>query len=210
MPYLPSKVWAVTLLVAVAEITCALDLAVAGQVSPAKVLPVHAGSEKPAPTCSAWAARTVHGADNLPEQKWRDVTIKALAEPCIAIPGQLRHAAVQVRAVKELSQRARILANAAAAILGDGCSVTEPLADARKLASTCPLPPNLGFRLDEPMLMDIRAVDYAVLNAILRSLKTANQYDESAERMILNFALSAQIFGEDFRKREDRRGPSPR
>ena len=55
MPYLPSKVWTVTLLVAVAEITCALDLAVAGQVSPAKVLPVHAGSEKPAPTCSAWA-----------------------------------------------------------------------------------------------------------------------------------------------------------
>jgi hypothetical protein len=101
-------------------------------------------------------------------------------------------------------------ANAAAAILGDGCSVTEPLADARKLASTCPLPPNLGFRLDESMLMDIRAVDYAVLNAIPRSLKTANQYDESAERMILNFALSAQIFGEDFRKREGRRAPSPR
>jgi hypothetical protein len=133
-----------------------------------------------------------------------------LAESCIAIPDQLRHAAVQVRAVKEPSQRARILANAATAILGDGCSVTEPLADARKLASTCPLPPNLGFRLDGPMLMDIRAVDYVVLNAILRSLKTANQYDESAERMVLNFALSAQIFGEDFRKREGRRAGPPR
>lgn len=209
MPSVPPKVWTVTLLAAVAVTTCGHHIAVAGQVSSAKVPPAHRQSEKPALTCSAWAARIVRGADNLPEQKWRDVTIKALAESCIAIPDQLRSAAAQVRAVKEPSQRARILANAATAILGDGCSVTEPLADARKLASTCPLPPNLGFRLDESMLMDIRAVDYVVLNAMLRSLKTANQYDEPVERMILNFALSAQIFGEDFRKREGRREAPP-
>jgi hypothetical protein len=198
--YLPSKIWVVALIAAVVVIACAICLAAAGQVSP----PVHARSEKTAPTCSAWATRTVHGADNLPEQRWRDLTIKALAESCTAIPDQLRQAAAKVRAVKDSSERARILANAATAILGDGCSVTEPLADSRKLASTCLLPPNLGFRLDESMLMDIRAVDYLVLNAMLRSLKTANQYDDPAERMMLNFALSAQIFGEDFRKREDR------
>jgi hypothetical protein len=40
---------------------------------------------------------------------------------------------------------------------------------------------------------------------MLRSLIAADQLDESAERVILNFTLSAQITGEDFREREERR-----
>jgi len=75
------------------------------------------------------------------------------------------------------------------------------LGDARKLAEACPLPANLRFRLDEPALSDIRAVDYALLNAMLRALISANKFDDEAERVMLNFALSAQILGEGHRAR---------
>ena len=53
--------------------------------------------------------------------------------------------------------------------------------------------------------MFIRAADYLILNAMIRSLVAANQFDESVERLILQFTLSAQINGEDFKEREERR-----
>jgi hypothetical protein len=185
--------------------TGAILVAAAGLVA----APVGGSPAAAAPTCHAWAAATVRGADKLGEQAWRDFTIKALGQSCSAIPEQLRRAAVQIRRAKDPSERARILATAASATLGEGCAVAEPLADARQVASTCPLPSHLPshfpYRLDKAELTDIRAVDYAIINAMLRSLIAADQLDESAERVILNFTLSAQITGEDFREREERR-----
>jgi hypothetical protein len=187
----------------------AIDVAAADEPSKSNGSPVGSSRAGAAPTCHAWAAATARGADKLGEQAWRDFTIKALAQSCSAIPEQLRRAAVQIRGVKDPSGRARILATAASATLGEGCAVAEPLADARKVASTCPLPSNLPanfpYRLGEAELTEIRAVDYAIINAMLRSFTAANQFDESAERVILNFTLSAQITGEDFREREERR-----
>ncbi len=192
----------------------AIDVAAANAPSQSKGAPVGSSPAGAAPTCHAWAAATARGADKLGEQAWRDFTIKALAQSCSAIPEQLRGAAVQIRGVKEPSERARILATAASATLGEGCAVAEPLADARKVASTCPLPANLPshfpYRLAEAELRDIRAVDYVIIIAMLRSLTAANQFDESAERVILNFTLSAQITGEAFREREERRNRRPR
>ncbi len=60
-------------------------------------------------------------------------------------------------------------------------------------------------RLDDSMLSDIRAVDYGLLNAMLKALIGANEYGDAAERVMLNFTLSAQILGEDARTREERK-----
>jgi len=154
------------------------------------------------PSCKVWSAGTAKGADRRPEAEWRDWTIVALADSCEAIPVELRKAAALVRTVKDRKQRAEIMSEAATAVLGPGCRVADPLADARKLAETCPLPPNLRFRLDEPTLAAIRAGDYALLNAMLRALINANEFDEEAERVMLNFALSAEILGDDDRTRK--------
>ena len=199
------------LLVVVGLAAGAIDVAAANEPLKSKGALVGSSPAGVAPTCHAWAAATTRGADKLGEQAWRDFTIKALAKSCSAIPEQLRRAAVQIRGVKDPIERARILATAASATLGEGCAVAEPLADARKVAGTCPLPSNLPshfpYRLAEAELKDIRAVDYAIINAILRALTAANQFDESAQRVVLNFTLSAQITGEDFREREEHRNP---
>lgn len=97
--------------------------------------------------------------------------------------------------MKDRARRAQILAKGALVVLGTTCPIPEPLADARKLAAACPLPPNLRFRLDDSMLSDIRAVDYGLLNAILKALIGASEYGDAAERVMLNFTLSAQILG---------------
>jgi hypothetical protein len=197
------------LVAVVGLVAAAIAVAAANESSKSKGAPVGSSPAGAAPTCHAWAAATARGADKLGEQAWRDFTIKALAQSCSAIPEQLRRSAVQIRGVKTPSERARILASAASATLGEGCAVAEPLADARKLAGTCPLPSHLPshfpYQLADAELRDIRAVDYVIIVAMLRSLTAANQFDESAERVILNFTLSAQITGEDFREREERR-----
>jgi hypothetical protein len=197
--------WGGILAAAVALAAGAIGLAGATEPPRAKGSPPGDARAKGAPTCHDWAVATARETGRLPEQAWRDFTIKTLGQSCDAIPEQLRRAALQIGAVKDSNERARILATAAAATLGEECSVAEPLAEARRVASTCPLPPGLSFRLDESTLMDIRAVDYAILNVLLRSLKAARQYDAAAERVILNFTLSAQIVGEDTRNREARR-----
>lgn len=165
---------------------------------------------KTLPSCGAWLMRIAKGADARTERQWRDWTISTLAESCSAIPADLRQAAAQARGLKDLAQRAQVLAKAAMVVLGKACPIPEPLADARQLAAVCPLPPNLRFRLDESMLSDIRAVDYALLNAMLKALIGADQFDEAAERVMLNFTLSAQILGEDARTQEERKAKSDR
>lgn len=112
---------------------------------------------------------------------------------------------MRVRGLKTPTQRAQILADAATVVLGPACAVPQPLDDARALAVACPLPPNVAFKVDESVLLDLRAVDYALLNAMLKSLMGAHEYDEEAQRVMLNFTLSAQILGESARLREQKR-----
>ena len=65
--------------------------------------------------------------------------------------------------------------------------------------------------------MDVRAVGYVVVNAMLSSLTTANQFDEWAERVIRDLTLSAQITARTLRARGapqqsiavKRTGPTP-
>ena len=51
------------------------------------------------------------------------------------------------------------------------------------------------------MLMDLRAADYLVLVAMIRSLQAADEYGEDSERLMLDFTLSSQFVGEAARKR---------
>lgn len=53
--------------------------------------------------------------------------------------------------------------------------------------------------------MRLGAVDYLILNTMMRSLIAANAFDESAKFLILAFTLSAEINRDDFQKREERR-----
>jgi hypothetical protein len=158
------------------------------------------------PTCRSWAEQTNRAADRLPESRWRDVIVRSLGRSCSAIPAPLRLAAGRLGSTKDASQDAIALAKATNEVLGDACVVQSPSDDARAIAARCPLPPDQPFKLDESMLLDIRAGDYAVLNVLLKSLKEAKQYDEATERVLQNFTLSAQILGESARKRGARRG----
>jgi hypothetical protein len=110
--------------------------------------------------------------------------------------------------MKDPTERAAILGTAASASLGEGCAITDPLANALTVARTCPLPPlpsTFPFRLEEGELVRLGAVDYLILNVMLRSLIAANQFDESAQLVILNFTLSAEINRDDSQQREERR-----
>ena len=110
--------------------------------------------------------------------------------------------------MKDPTERAAILGTAASAALGEGCAISDPLANALTVARTCPLPrlpSTFPFRLEEGELVRLGAVDYLILNVMMRSLIAANQFDEPAQRVILAFTLSAEINRKDFRGREERR-----
>jgi len=158
------------------------------------------------PSCTEWLARVASGAERQPAIRRHDWIVDALAGACTAIRVEMREAAVRVRTVKGYPQRAKILGEAAAAVLGPGCSVPEPLAVAVEMAATCPLPPKVRLRFEPAQLSDMRAFDYALLNAILKSLIESNQYDEAAERVALEFAHSARTWGEAARTRNRRTG----
>lgn len=75
------------------------------------------------------------------------------------------------------------------------------------VARTCPLPslpPTFRFRLDEGELAELDAVDDLILNVMMRSLITANEFDESAQALMLEFTLSAEINRDDFQQRHER------
>ena len=169
------------LVAVVSLIVTAVDVAAGHEPSRPKVPAVGNGASRPAPTCHAWAAATRRTNINVDENARRDATIKALARACNVIPEQVRRAAGEVQRIKDPREGARILATAASQVLGEGCAVAEPLADARNVASTCPLPPppsELPYRLEKAELMQLGAVDYLILNVMLRSLIAANQFDE--------------------------------
>jgi hypothetical protein len=157
-------------------------------------------------SCSAWTSRILRDDDAGNQRTWRDVTIRSLAQACDAVPETIRTAAARANGTKDAYEQFRILAAAATASLGGRCSIADPVADARQLAKACPPPKGLRFRLDESVLTDIRAVDYGVLLVLLQSLMSAGEYNDAAERVVLNFTLSAQFFGEDFRKGRTPRG----
>jgi len=160
-------------------------------------------------TCDPWRERTIARLEKLPEQKWRDAIISSLGDaPCASLPTELRRVAREIHLRSNTTRADRLLADAASAVLGPSCRVPDPASDAVALASACPLPPRLGFRLSDIELGDIRAVDYVLLNAMARSLQAAKEYDESGQRLMMDFTLSAGLRGE--RANQAKRGKAHR
>jgi hypothetical protein len=166
-----------------------------------------------APTCHAWVAATHRANEKAGAKASREVTIKALAQACSAIPEQVRRAAGQIQGMKDPAERAAILGEAVSAVLGEGCLFTDPLANALTVSRNCPLPPlpsTFRYRLEEGELLRLGAVDYLIINLMLRNLRAGNQLDESAQYLILEFTLSAQLARDDYLKRAERRQRRPR
>ena len=188
-------------------IVTASDVAAADELSKPKAPAAHSGPAAPEPTCHAWIAATHRANEKAGENKTHDVTIKALARACRAIPAQIRHAAGEVQKMTDPTERAAVLGASASAALGAGCAIAEPHVNALAVARTCPLPylpPTFRFRLDEGELAELDAVDYLILNVMLRSLIAANEFDDSAQALMLEFTLSAEINRDDFQQRHDR------
>jgi hypothetical protein len=163
--------------------------------------PADAGAGKPAATgCRDWLAETVTRIEKLPEQKWRDAIIAALADSCDGVPAALKKAARDVRAIKDAARRDRLLGEAAMSVLAPSCAASDPARDALAIAATCPLPARPELQLPRAVLADIRAVDYLVLDALATRLLAAKQYDASAERLMMDFSLSAGLRGEQAKK----------
>lgn len=150
--------------------------------------------------CAAWLARTARDVEKAPVLRRRDRILAALPRGCQAIAAPLKAAATRLKRTRDRSQRAHLLATAVQPLLGPGCPIADPLTDARKLASQCPLPDHPELAIDEEPLHDMRAIDYAVLYALQKSLQDAGEYGDSAVKVIRNFILSAALVGEQERK----------
>ena len=171
------------------------------------VVGAQVGASSPAASCDVWLAKALTRMEKLPEQKWRDGVIGMLADaPCGSLPTELRRALHAARATKDVTRRDQILITAATAVLGPTCTVQDPTEDARRIASVCPLPKEPELQISH-VLGDILAVDYLVLNAIATTLLAGKEYDTSAKRLVMDFALSASLRGE--RGRESKRGAKP-
>ena len=110
--------------------------------------------------------------------------------------------------MKDPTERAATLGTAASEALGEGCAIADPLINALTVARTCPLPPfpsTFRFRLEEGELVRLGAVDYLILNVMMRSLIAASEFDEAAKSLILEFTLSAETNRDDLQKRDGRR-----
>ena len=195
---------------------CRLTVAMAATLAISQLVPPMAalGCARPVaraspPTCKEWIARTTRAANKVGELKWHGVIVAALRDACTAIPAGLQAAAARATSINDREERARILAQAAQAVLGPACTVPDPLSDARRLAAACPLP-RAEFKIDDEPLADMRAVDYALLNALQKSLVEANEYDALAEQLLRYFTLSASLLGEEQRKREAGKKARPR
>jgi hypothetical protein len=188
-------------------VAVAFDIAASPEPS-SKAPAAGSGPAGAGPTCHAWVAATRHANDKVGDKKTRDVTIKALGQACRAIPEQLRRAAGGVQEMKDPTERAAILGAAASAALGEGCAIADPLANALTVARSCPLPPlpsTFRLRLEEGELVRLGAVDYLILNVMMRSLISANEFDEPAKLLMLEFTLSAELSRDELQKREERR-----
>jgi hypothetical protein len=150
--------------------------------------------------CQTWLTETVTRIEKLPEQKWRDAIIAALADSCDEVPTALKKAARDVRAIKDAARRDRLLGDAAMSVLAPSCAVSDPTSDALAIAAACPMPARPELQFPRAVLGDIRAVDYLVLDALATKLLAAKQYDASAERLMMDFSLSAGLRGEQAKK----------
>ncbi len=147
--------------------------------------------------CSKWLNKTNDKTAKLGEQRWRNTIVAALGEgSCASVPEALRDASREASRVREAWRRDRLLADAAAKVLGPSCTVVDPANDSRDLAKVCPLPVKEEFSGLESVFRDIRAVDYVLVNALATSLIASDAYDAAARRLMLNFLLSATLLGE--------------
>ncbi|MFM2070953.1 MAG: hypothetical protein RLZZ623_1216 [Actinomycetota bacterium] len=166
------------------------------------------GTSASAVTCDAFLDKALTRMEKSGEQRWRDAVIGIFADaPCVSLEGELRTAFRTATAAKDVVRRDHLLAQAASAVLGPACTVQDPTTDARLLATACPLPKQPELQISHE-LRDILAVDYLVLNAIATRLLAGNEYDASAKRLVMDFALSASLRGE--RARESKRGAKRR
>lgn len=155
-----------------------------------------AGRPAPSP-CSQWLSKTNARMAKLGEQRWRNTIVDALGEgSCPAVPAALRDAARAARQVRDEQRRDRLLADAAANVLGASCTAVDPAKDSRSLAQVCPLPRREEFSDVDSAFRDIRAVDYLLINALATNLIASESYDTEARRLMLNFMLSATLLGE--------------
>jgi hypothetical protein len=147
-------------------------------------------------SCSIWLTRTLKAIESSPMGRRRDMTVLATARACPAIPEALRAAAASYGRLPSAKLRAQALADGAAAVLkAPNCAVPDPLAPAKDLVTTCPLP---GADRDaHPRVLGLmRAADYVFLKAWRTSLMAAGEFDETAHRLVLDFILSAAQLGE--------------
>ena len=148
------------------------------------------------PKCEIWLRRTLKAVEASSTLRHRDTVILAVTHACVAGPEVLRAAAVSYKKARTEKTKARILADAATAVLQRDCSASDPLATAERLVAECPLP-GPGEKAHPAVLGRMRAADYLFLDALMTSLIAANEYDDTAYRIVLEFIVSSAQLGED-------------
>jgi hypothetical protein len=126
--------------------------------------------------------------------------LSSVAEGCDAIPSRLREAARTAAKIKDRKAETAGLASAAVEVLGPACEIPEPRGSAAELTTLCPLTPS-DLPIEGAALVHMRAADWGFLH---QSLNRAQAYDERARRLLLIFALSSAILGEE----ETQRAPA--
>jgi hypothetical protein len=159
--------------------------------------PVSAKEHKlpPPVPCDGWLDRTLKTMESAPMLRQRDLAIVAVGKACAGVPAALRQAGADYGKAPTQKAKARLLAGAAAGVLKDSCSASEPLGTAASLVTSCPLP-GPGEKADPAVLARMRAADYVFLNALMTSLIAAGAYNHTAYRIVLNYILSSAQLGE--------------
>lgn len=148
------------------------------------------------PVCGTWLKRTLKAVEASSTLRHRDAVIRAVAHACGGVPEVLRAAAASYKKARTEKTKAWILADASTVVLQRACSASDPLGTAEKLVAECPLP-GPGEKAHPAVLGRMRAADYLFLNALMTSLIAANEYDDTAYRIVLEFIVSSAQSGEE-------------
>jgi hypothetical protein len=162
------------------------------------------------PFFARWVEQTLSVVGRARERNWRDQIISALANArCPSVPLPLRNAAAQVRRHEDEPQSDRVLADAAATVLGPACVVSDVESTSQVLEVKCPLPARAGLELPGSVFGDVLVADYLVLNALATSFVARDEFDAKAKRLVMDFLLSAGLRGEHARETRGSRVKSP-